>query len=256
MTELIIETLADSKPLLQKGVRHIEEMQLYSAHIGPDRVSDIAANVLKEFLIGYTQRQCGMWNISLVSGVPVHHVLSRRDMEWHDGYFDLPVSPHDGMPILLVPRRVVRTLPWINYNDFLRMEFSSYLRAKRVRQRLSEKGDPTVQSGPLSKETVAQIARRDVERVERYVSAKEGAAAEAQPSLPYLAQNSLSSETIELQGRLEVIPTGKEYASSFQRIVLEILNFLFNPELIDGSMEVRTHDGTERRDIIFTKRFR
>ena len=29
-------------------------------------------------------------------------------------------------------------------------------------------------------------------------------------------------------------------------------NFLFNPELIDGVPEVRTIDGTERRDIIFT----
>jgi hypothetical protein len=34
--------------------------------------------------------------------------------------------------------------------------------------------------------------------------------------------------------------------------VLEILNFLFVPELIDGELEVRTIDGTERRDIIFT----
>jgi hypothetical protein len=33
---------------------------------------------------------------------------------------------------------------------------------------------------------------------------------------------------------------------------LEVLNYLFNPELIDGEPEVRTIDGTERRDIIFT----
>ena len=37
-----------------------------------------------------------------------------------------------------------------------------------------------------------------------------------------------------------------------QRLILEILNYLFNPELIDGQLEVRTVDGTERRDIIFT----
>src|SRR5262249_8255205 len=34
--------------------------------------------------------------------------------------------------------------------------------------------------------------------------------------------------------------------------ILEIVNYLFNPELIDGQPEVRTIDGTERRDIIFT----
>ena len=45
---------------------------------------------------------------------------------------------------------------------------------------------------------------------------------------------------------------GREQASRYQRVVLEILNYLFNPELIDGQPEVKTIDGTERRDIIFT----
>ena len=54
---------------LQKhGVRHVEEMQLLASHIGPDRVSDIAANVLKQFLIEYTQRQAGIWQIPLRAG--------------------------------------------------------------------------------------------------------------------------------------------------------------------------------------------
>jgi hypothetical protein len=34
--------------------------------------------------------------------------------------------------------------------------------------------------------------------------------------------------------------------------LLETLNYLFNPELIDGRPEARTIDGTERRDIVFT----
>jgi hypothetical protein len=33
---------------------------------------------------------------------------------------------------------------------------------------------------------------------------------------------------------------------------LEILNFIFSSELIDGKPEVKTVDGTERRDIVFT----
>jgi hypothetical protein len=36
------------------------------------------------------------------------------------------------------------------------------------------------------------------------------------------------------------------------RLVLEILNYLFNPDLTDGQPEVRTFDGTERRDIVLT----
>ena len=63
MTTLILETLQGSPGLQERGVRHVEEIQLLSAGIGPDRVSDIAANVLKRFLIGYTQRQCDIWNL-------------------------------------------------------------------------------------------------------------------------------------------------------------------------------------------------
>src|SRR6266851_5110209 len=43
LTELIIDTLVGSPQLQERGVRHIEEMQLLSAGIGPDRVSDIVA---------------------------------------------------------------------------------------------------------------------------------------------------------------------------------------------------------------------
>src|SRR5260370_19680697 len=133
LSELIIETLRDSPSLLHRGVRHIEEMQLFSVGIGPDRVSDIAANLLKGYLIDYTQRQCRLWDVPISSGVPILHIFNPEDFSWHDGYFDLPVSPVDNLPFLFVPRRIVRTLPWINYNDFFRMEFATYLRSKRVR---------------------------------------------------------------------------------------------------------------------------
>src|SRR5882762_3084079 len=69
LSGLIIETLVGSPDLQQRGLRHIEEMQLVSAGIGPDRVSDIAANILKTFLISYTQKQCGIWNIEMKSNV-------------------------------------------------------------------------------------------------------------------------------------------------------------------------------------------
>ena len=47
LASLIIETLENSPALLKRGVRHIEEMQLTSIGIGSDRISDIAANLIK-----------------------------------------------------------------------------------------------------------------------------------------------------------------------------------------------------------------
>jgi len=251
LTELIIETLSDSPALLERGVRHIEEMQLVSVGIGPDRVSDIAANLLKQFLIEYTQKQCTLWNIPLTSGVPLEHIFDPISSTWYDGYFDLPVSPFDDSPILLVPRRIVRTLPWINYEDYFRMEFSTYLRAKRVRGRLASKLT-TTRSSKSDKTKIVSVTRTEIDRVDRYISAKVAAASEAQPSIDYIDSKGTCPEAEALKERLGGIKTGEKDAAAYQRLILEVFNFLFNPELIDGELEVRTVDGTERRDIIFT----
>jgi len=197
--ELIVQTLVDSPPLLERGIRHIEEMQLVSLGMGPDRLSDIAANLLKRYLLDYTRRQCRLWNINMVTA-PVEHVYDLDAHMWFDGYEELPVSPVDGTPIILVPRRIVRTLPWINYQDFLRSEFSAYLRAKRVREHGSSSRLIAAPS-PTEKEVIAGIARRDVEHIDRYVAAKEAAAPAAQPTGDYVEHDGICPEADALAVR-------------------------------------------------------
>ncbi|HXT69389.1 MAG TPA: hypothetical protein VN700_06530 [Vicinamibacterales bacterium] len=249
MTSLLIETVAGSPALRDRGVRHVEEMQLLSAGIGPDRVSDIAANVFKSFLIDYTQRQSATWNLDLVRDVPIAHVYDAADGTWEDRYEDLPVGP-DRQPILLVPRRFVRALPWINYDDFLRTEFAPYLAARR-----QEKASPAAKTGhvrvQVSKPEVVTVTRQDVALIERYVRERERQAADALPSFDYVDEDSCR-QAQELKERLEALGAGRENAAAYQQLVLEILNYCFAPGLSDGELEVRTQDGTERRDIIFT----
>lgn len=254
LSGLIIETVVGSRELQERGIKHIEEMQLLSAGIGPDRVSDIAANLLKSFLIEYTQRQCDIWTISLKRDVPIEHIYDSSSQKWTDSYEDLPVSPIDGLPILLVPRRIVRALPWINYDDFFRTEFKAYLSAKRQpsrtareRTRQTEIGDHTASD----KHQVVRVTRSDISLVDRYVKTRERQSAEARPTLDYVDSDACK-EAENLKAKLAAIEPGREQAAEYQRLVLEILNYLFNPELIDGKPEVRTIDGTERRDIIFT----
>jgi hypothetical protein len=255
LTDLIVETLVGSPSLQERGVRHVEEMQLVSAGIGPDRVSDVTANVLKRFLIDYTQRQCSIWNLPVRSGVPVSHIYDPVSQSWDDSYEDLPVSPLDGSPILLVPRRLVRALPWINYDDFLRTEFSAYLRARRESARrsrvLTAEAAKAQGEQVQRKSDVVILTKNDISLVERYVRSRELQSANAQPAFDYIDEDSCREAEL-LKGRLASIPPGREHASDYQRAVLEILNYLFSPELIDGKPEVRTFDGTERRDIIFT----
>ncbi len=250
LSSLVIETVVDSPSLQQRGVKHVEEMQLLSAGIGPDRVSDIAANILKRFLIEYTQRQCRLWNLPMRSAVPVAHVFDASRCEWADSYEEMPVSPLDGSPILLVPRRWVRTLPWINYDDFSRTEFRAYLAARREKARVSRRAG-TASGSSGRKLDIVTVTRRDIGLVDRYVQARERRAAEAVPDLQYIDE-SAARQAEALLARLESCPAGRERAGDYQRLVLEILNFLFNPDLIDGKLEEATAEGTERRDIVFT----
>lgn len=246
LTDLIIDTLSGSPQLVARGVRHIEEMQLLSAGIGPDRISDIVANILKRFLILYTQRQCKIWAIPTSTGVPISHVYNHEAGDWEDSHDDLPVSDSDGAPILLVPRRIVRRLPWINYDDFVRGEFSAYLAAKREAVKKARQA-----KGATLKTDVVTVTRGDIALVERYIRTREAQAADARPALDYISGDACA-EAETLKEKIRVIPTGREHAAAYQRVVLEVINYLLNPELIDGQPEVRTVDGTERRDIIFT----
>lgn len=244
LQKLLIDSLTLSPAILARGIRHIEEMQLISPGIGPDRVGDIASNILKSYLIAYTQRQCAIHKIPIERNIPLEHVFDPEDGRWSDGYFDLPMNPADGKPVLLVPRRMVRQLPWINYENFAKTEFRAYLIAKK-----SKSG-----AGPMSavsKVEVTSTSRVETSLIDNYVKQRESLAAEAQPFLPAMNDDAKVTGDTLLE-RLRETPVGHAEASRYQRTVLDILTFVFCPDLIDGRLEQRTIDGTERRDILFT----
>lgn len=244
LQRILIESLTTSPAVMSRGIRHIEEMQLISPGIGPDRVGDIASNILKDYLIKYTQRQCAIHNIPVEPNVPLEHVFDSADGVWRDGYFDLPISPKDGKAVLLVPRRIVRQLPWINFENFAKTEFRAYLAAKN-------RASTTRRLDAVSKAEVTSTSRVETSLIDNYIKQRERSAAEAQPFLPPVEDGSRATGEALLT-RLNEIPVGQAHAAQYQHAVLDILTFAFCPDLIDGRLEERTLDGTERRDILFT----
>lgn len=250
LNQLLADTLAASEAFQERGLRHIEELQLVSIGVGADRISDIAANALKLYLIGYTRKQAELWNIPLTAGMPVAHYFDFEDWEWSDGYFDLPRNPLSGEPVLLVPRRIVRLLPWINYDDYVRTDFKMFLRPRRPRY----PGMPLPDRLAITKEEVVRVTRDHLTVLDQYVGRKEREGSKAEP---VLSADQFSSDTEYQLGedfarRLETLPTGQATAADYQRLVFEILNYLFEPELTNGELEVETYLGTERRDILYT----
>jgi hypothetical protein len=254
LNRLLADTLAASEPLQERGLRHVEELQLVSTGVGPDRVSDIAGNVLKAFLIEYTQKQAMLWGIPLTSAMPIAHYFDFDDWEWSDGYFDLPKNPINDKSILLVPRRIVRLLPWINYDDYIGSEFKMFLRLSQGRRMPRYPGMAKQDKLEFTKQEVIKITRERLTLLDQYVGRKEREGSKVEPLLR--ADQTLIDAEYQLGesfvDRLSNLPAGRVEANDYQRLVFEILNFLFEPELTDGDMEVETYQGTERRDIIYT----
>ena len=255
LNQLVADTLAANPILIDRGISHVEELQIIGLGIGPDRISDAVANLLKDYLATYTVRQCELVGIKVVRDVPLPHVFDRDDRMWHDQYRDLPLNPLTGSPLLFVPRRMVRILPWINFADFERTELRLFLQSK------GRGSLPSVLSGgstarrrsAQSKTTVASILSRHIDVLDRYVAKKEAASNDAIPQLtPIDEPDARHSPGTELAARLDTIPHGTEANKDFRILVLTILTYLFEPLLTDGQIEVRTIHGTERRDIIYT----
>jgi hypothetical protein len=254
LNQLLADTLAASEPLQERGLRHVEELQLVSIGVAADRVSDIAANVLKAYLIDYTQKQAGLWSIPLTSAMPIAHYFDFESWEWSDGYFDLPKNSLTGCPILLVPRRIVRLLPWINYDDFVGHEFKMFLRPSPNQRMPRYPGMAKQARLQLTKHEVVKITRERLTLLDQYIGRKEREGSQVEPLLT-TDQVFLDSEYQlgeRFISRLDGLSVGHSAASDYQRLVFEIFNYLFEPELTDGKMEAETYLGTERRDIIYT----
>jgi hypothetical protein len=256
----IAATFRSSPALLSRGLRHIEELQLVCPGIGPDRVSDLTANVLKLTLIKYTQEQCRLWNIPVQCDVPISHFFDFENLRWSDGYFELPTNPTTGGSMIFVPRRVLRILPWINYDDYLGDFRKKFLRptTKRNALRLKARKPPGIPTSPnrpgLEKEEVCTITQKDTSFLDAYVDRKERDADQAVPSELRSLEDStrIRSHAEALKQQLRETVAGREDAYIFQDLVQRILTFCFYPHLNDGTPQERTADGTVIRDLVFT----
>lgn len=112
----ILQLFRDIPQLGDAGFIHFEIIQLYVDQIAKDRISDIVCSFAKSFLVDYTIQQCDQHSIPRNNvTLPIYdykrHCLVEEDVS-------LPISPGTGSPILLVPKRWLRFIPWINYEDY------------------------------------------------------------------------------------------------------------------------------------------
>jgi len=232
------EILSLYKVILQvnkQGFQHFEEIQLFIDNISKDRISDITCSLIKSFLIDFTIDQCQKLKIPLEKcTVPVYDYKTHQ-IRAEETY--LPINPDSRQPIILTPKRWLRYVPWINYEDY----FENYY-IKDV--------DITF-DGKLNKVQILNFNRSNYDLVKTYVSLKER-------NSQTLANDPLFSQIPVLSAKRKLssiskLPTGKtdNADKKYEDLMVQIMASLLYPHLDFAQEQSRTESGSQIRDIIF-----
>lgn len=217
------------------GFRHFEEIQFFVDGISKDRISDISCSFLKSFLIDFTQQQCQRYGIPMqASSVSVYDY---RKNIFETQSVQLPVTPVDKSPIILVPKRWLRFVPWISYDDY----FASYCPQDEISH----------SAETLTRVEVLNYNRDHYGMIDAYVQSKERTFADCH-SDPLFSQIPVTSAKKKL-AQIRKLPTGKDGGADkkYEMAIGQLLPSLLYPKLDFAQEQARTESGVSIRDLIF-----
>ncbi|WP_292591467.1 hypothetical protein [Mesorhizobium sp.] len=218
------------------GFRHLEEIQLFVDGISRDRISDFACSFLKSFLIDYTHQQCREIGIPL-SKVAVPAVYDPDRKSFATVTTDAPVHPDTGKPLLFVPKRWLRFVPWISYDN--------YFKDGCPQDDIAHEGEE------LTRVRVLNFNRDNFGVVDAYIREKERTAADCTNDLLF-SQIPVLSARRKLD-EIRKLPTGKSDNADrkYEQAVGELMPTLLYPYLDFAAEQARTDSGVSIRDLIF-----
>jgi len=218
------------------GFRHLEEIQLFVAGISRDRISDFSCSFLKSFLIDYTYQQCREIGIP-VQSVVVPAVYNTDKLTFVDVVADVPIHPETAKPILFVPKRWLRFVPWINYDGYFK--------------EACPQDDVAHEGEELTRVKVLTYNRDNFGVVDAYVREKERTAEDCKTDLLFSQIPVISAR--RKMDEIDKLPTGKgENADrKYEKAVGELLPTLLYPYLDFAAEQSRIDSGVNIRDLIF-----
>ncbi|EPO1635126.1 hypothetical protein ACT6N9_003014 [Salmonella enterica subsp. enterica serovar Bareilly] len=233
----ILRLFNDVPEYSQFGFTHFEVIQLYVSGISKDRVSDIACNYIKSFLIDYTIEQ------SEINGIPMERVILDAVYNYQKHSFDfnkkirLPVNPKTKEPLIFTPKRWLRFNPWINFEDY----FASYC----PRDEIFNPNEPE------ERVKILNFNRENYGVIEEYVKYKSRTSQDCQND-PLFSQIPVLSAKRKLAELLK-LKTGKEDGADmrYEDLSADLLATLFYPHLDFANTQSRTESGRHIRDLIF-----
>jgi hypothetical protein len=219
------------------GFHHFEEIQFFIDGISKDRISDLACNFIKSFLIDFTMDECERVGIPLTDCIvrdyydPAQHRLLENEPQ------RLPVNPQTNAPLLLVPKRWLRYSPWLNFDNY----FKQYC----PRDQIFNPGEPE------ERVKVLTFNRENYGVVEAYVKEKERTAEDCLTD-PLFTQIPVLSAKRKMAD-IKKLPSGKDENADkkYEIAVVQLMASLLYPHLDFAKDQSRTDSGVHIRDLIF-----
>ncbi len=256
----LYSALAESEAVHTGMISEISDCELLIPGIGPDKISDVTTNLVRRYLIEYTQNQCNLHRIPLTGNVTSGPLWYPATLSWEEEYVHLPVV--NERRILLVPKACVRRGIVFShqkyYNDFvlnyLQTEHLNNLSSHLIQvlrngtRRVTKKS--LKEESPISKRFLYTFTKHHPEVLRQYKESLN----QTQPPLANVIDEdfdeSMFAET--LIARLRSISPGDEEATDFHHLMIGTLEFIFYPALINPRKEHPIHDGRKRIDITYT----
>lgn len=233
----ILALFRDIPEYSQFGFTHFEIIQLYISGISKDRISDIACNYIKSFLIDYTIEQCE------INKIPTEGVILDSIYNYKTNAIDinqktyLPVNPTTKDPIIFTPKRWLRFNPWINYED--------YFKSHCPRDKIFNPNEPE------DKVKVLNFNRDNYDVIDDYVKYKDRCSSDCKndplfSQIPVLSAKRKFNQILKLN-------TGKEDGADmkYEDLSADLLASIFYPHLDFAQTQSRTESGRHIRDLIF-----
>jgi len=261
--EDMYESFSQSEAAKSGLLTDLAECELFVTGIGPDKISDIAANIIRRHLITYTQQQCELHGFPLTAGVPSGPLWDEAQLRWTQTYVELPVAK--GRPIILVPKKLVRWRGDLShqhkkYYDHFVLNFlkDQHLNSGGRFVHILKDGSPRVyktelKEAPqyeLSKDFLFRFSRDNPTVLAQY---QEAYRLTKGVEVSELEENFDESTFVDtLKRKLKSIPAGTKDANKYHRLMIGILEYLFYPNLAYPVPEQNINEGRKRIDIVYT----
>ncbi len=255
----LLSALAASRAVQTGVLSDLAEAELFIRGIGRDIISDLTTNIIRSPLIAYTQSQCELHGIPIISNCSVGPTWDATTENWIQAYQSLPRI--QGSPIILVPKYSVRRSLSLDSQEFYNHHMIEFLQQEYLAA--SSSLVHTLQSGrrrvykkdvkkrhPFIKDDMADFVKKNPKVLEQYRELKGAQGALGSSDFDETFDEMTFATALSVT--LASIPAGNDAATQYHSFMTGVLEFLFYPALIYPVKEKEIHEGRKRIDIKYT----